>query len=93
MHMINLDNGGKLKSHLLLSQHIPYPDGEEFTRSIYSDKSNDVLQITTRSSVGDYNKDTDKYSIIVDSIGSKYRFTKSGVLKLLQRDSVRLIKQ
>ena len=93
MHMINLDSGGKIKSDLLLSQYIPYPDGEEFTRSIYGDKSNALLQITIKSSIGDYNKDTDKYSMVVDSIGTKYVLNKSGTLTLIQRESIRMIKQ
>lgn len=92
LHMINLDNAGKLKSHLLLSQYIPYPDGEEFTKSIYGKSSNDVLRITMKSSIGDYNKDTGKYSMVVDSISSNYVLNKSGALTLIQRDSVRMIK-
>lgn len=92
LHMINLDSAGKLKSHFLLSQYIPYPDGEEFTRSIYGKNLNDVLRITMKSSIGDYNKDTGKYSMVVDSISSKYVLNKSGALTLIQRDSVRMIK-
>lgn len=92
MYLINLDNEGRMKGNLLLSQYISYPDGEEFTRSIFDGKSNDLLQITLKSSIGDYNKDENKYSTIVDSVSSKYEVDKSGFLTLIEKDSIRAIK-
>lgn len=92
MYLINLDNDGRVKGNLLLFQYIPYPDGEEFTRSIFGSKSNDLLQITLKSSIGDYNRDTDKYSMIVDSVSSNYEVDKSGILTLVKKDSIRAIK-
>lgn len=79
-------------SSLLLSQYVPYPDGEEFTRSIFEETPNELLQITLKSSIGDYNKDADKYSMIVDSISCKYAMKKSGLFTLIQKDSIRIIK-
>lgn len=91
MYLVNLNGNGKLRSHLLIAGRTPYPDGEEFTRSMYS-RSDDIIQIILRSSVGEYDKSLDKYSMIVDSIGNKYSLSKSGAFQLVRKDSTRLIK-
>ena len=85
-----LDNQGKVSSEFVLSEYVSYPDADIVTITYVQE--DEFVKSIVYESLGDYDEDEDKYSIVVDSVSYVYLRQADNTFRQIKRDSVRNIK-
>jgi hypothetical protein len=91
LYLIIFSSEGKILSTELLAKKTSYPGSETLIKSRVL--NNKILQrIRIEGYVGDYIEKEDRYSEVIDSIYQKLVIYDSGLIKVVDKDSVRIEK-